>query len=254
MEFRLSAEQELWKNTVREFAERELEPIARKIDEEWERIPDEVIQKMADLGIFGVTIPEEYGGMAMPGEEMQYAVITIHELARAELSMSVPVYTLLCIGWPMLLVHYGTEEAKQEILPKVAAGEWFLGINTTEPGGGSDLANIKTVGKDAGDKWIINGEKAYIKLAWTSGYTLKPDEYYEVVLRYTHRGAPEALPVRVQGTSWFVDEDLYLQADQETEFIYYWSVRLVRKVVDAEGKETYLPLSPASEERSFYWK
>ncbi len=162
MEFRLTAEQELWKNTVREFAERELEPIARKIDEEWERIPDEIIRKMADLGIFGVTIPEEYGGMAMPGEEMQYAVITIHELARGELSMSLPVYTLLCIGWPLLLVPYGTKEAKEEILPKVASGEWFLGINTTEPGGGSDLANIVTVGRSDGDKWIVNGEKAYI--------------------------------------------------------------------------------------------
>jgi acyl-CoA dehydrogenase len=162
MEFRLSAEQELWKRMVREFAETELEPIARKIDEEWGRIPDEIIQKMADLGIFGVTIPEEYGGMAMPGEEMQYAVITIHELARGELSMSLPVYTLLCIGWPLLLVQYGTEEAKEEILPRVAAGEWFLGINTTEPGGGSDLANITTVGKSVGDKWVVNGEKAYI--------------------------------------------------------------------------------------------
>ena len=98
MEFRLTAEQELWKNTVREFAEAEIEPISRKIDAEWEAIPDELINKMADLGIFGVAIPEEYGGMAMPGEEMQFARITIHEIARAELSMSLPVYTLLCIG------------------------------------------------------------------------------------------------------------------------------------------------------------
>ncbi|MGA2468598.1 MAG: acyl-CoA dehydrogenase family protein, partial [Thermodesulfobacteriota bacterium] len=67
MEFRLSTEQELWKNTVREFAQAELEPIARKIDDEWERIPNEVIKKMADLGIFSVTIPEEYGGNAVPG-------------------------------------------------------------------------------------------------------------------------------------------------------------------------------------------
>ena len=107
---------------------------------------------------------------------------------------------------------------------------------------------------DPEDGAPFNGEKAHIKLAWTSGYPLKPDEYYEVVLRYTHRGEPVVLPVQVQQAFWFVDEDLYLQADQETEFIYYWSVRLVRKVVDAEGKETYLPLSPASEERSFYWK
>ncbi|MGZ3649164.1 MAG: acyl-CoA dehydrogenase family protein, partial [Syntrophales bacterium] len=87
MEFRMSTELELWKNTVREFAQKELEPIARKIDEEWEKIPKEVVKKMADLGIFGVTVPEEYGGSAVPGETMQYAMTTIHEIARAELSM-----------------------------------------------------------------------------------------------------------------------------------------------------------------------
>jgi acyl-CoA dehydrogenase len=162
MDFEMTPEQQLWKNTVREFAEGELEPIARKIDEEWHRVPDEIIKKMADLGIFAVTIPEEYGGMAMPGEEMQYAMITIHELARGELSMSLPVYTLLCIGWSMIMVKFGTKEAKEEVLPKVASGEWFFGINTTEPGGGSDLANIKTVGVSKGDHWVVNGEKAYI--------------------------------------------------------------------------------------------
>jgi len=162
MDFEMTPEQQLWKKMVREFSEAELEPIARKIDEEWHGIPDEIIQKMADLGIFAVTIPEEYGGMAMPGEEMQYAMITIHELARGELSMSLPVYTLLCIGWSLLVSKYGTKEAKEEILHKVASGEWFLGINTTEPGGGSDLANIKTVGVDKGDHWLVNGEKAYI--------------------------------------------------------------------------------------------
>ncbi|MFB0534027.1 MAG: acyl-CoA dehydrogenase family protein [Anaerolineae bacterium] len=162
MDFEMTPEQQLWKNTVREFSEGELEPIARKIDEEWHSIPDEIIQKMADLGVFAVTIPEEYGGMAMPGEEMQFAMITIHELARGELSMSLPVYTLLCIGWSLLVSKFGTKEAKEEILPKVASGEWFLGINTTEPGGGSDLANIKTVGVSKGDHWVVNGEKAYI--------------------------------------------------------------------------------------------
>ncbi len=163
MDFTTSPEQELWKQTVREFADQELDPIARKIDEEWHSIPNEIIEKMADLGIFGITIPEEYGGCAVPGEEMQYAVNTIMELAHGELSMSLPVYTLLCIGWSMILVDYATEEVKEELLPKVASGEWFMGINTTEPGGGSDLANIKTVAtKDTGDSWIVNGEKAYI--------------------------------------------------------------------------------------------
>ncbi|MCJ7668427.1 MAG: acyl-CoA dehydrogenase family protein, partial [Anaerolineae bacterium] len=120
MDFRLTAEQELWKRMVREFAERNIEPRAREIDEKEAGIPEEIIQGMAELGIFGVTIPEEYGGSAMPGQEMVYAMITIHELARAELSMSLPVYTLLCLGWSYLIVKHGSEELKREVLPKVA--------------------------------------------------------------------------------------------------------------------------------------
>ena len=100
----------------------------------------------------------------------------------------------------------------------------------------------------------FNGEKANIKLAWMSSHTLKPDEYYELLVRYTHGGAQPVVPVYVQETFWWVDDRLYLQADQETEFIYYWSVRLVRKEVDAGGNETYVPISPPSEEWSFYWK
>ncbi len=162
MDFRLTAEQELWKRMVREFAEKNIEPRAREIDEKEAGIPEEIIQGMAELGIFGVTIPEEYGGSAMPGQEMVYAMITIHELARAELSMSLPVYTLLCLGWGYLIVRYGTEELRREVLPKVASGECFVGINTTEPQGGSDVSGITTTAVKKGDKWVINGEKAYI--------------------------------------------------------------------------------------------
>ncbi|MFH1266912.1 MAG: acyl-CoA dehydrogenase family protein [Planctomycetota bacterium] len=162
MDFRLSTEQSLFQRTVREFAERTLQPRSREIDSAHQGIPEEIIQEMAGLGLFGVTIPEEYGGSAMPGEETVYATLTIHELARADLSMSVPVYALLCLGWSYLLARHGTEEAKREILPRVASGEWFLGIATTESGGGSDLANIKTVARHEGDRLIINGEKSYI--------------------------------------------------------------------------------------------
>jgi len=162
MDFRLTTEQELFQRTVREFAQRTLEPRAREIDAAHAGIPDEIIGEMAALGLFGVTIPEEYGGAAMPGEENVYATLTIHELARADLSMSVPVYTLLCLGWSFLLARHGTEEAKREILPRVASGEWFLGIATTEAGGGSDLANLKTVARQEGDRLVINGEKTYI--------------------------------------------------------------------------------------------
>ena len=162
MDFRLSTEQALFQRTVREFAERALQPRARQIDSARQGIPDEIIREMAGLGLFGVTIPEEYGGAAMPGDEIVYATLAIHELARADLSMSVPVYTLLCQGWGFLLARHGTEEAKREILPRVASGEWFLGIATTEAGGGSDLANIKSTARHDGDRLVINGEKTYI--------------------------------------------------------------------------------------------
>ena len=113
--------------------------------------------------MFGVTIPEEYGGMGVPkGEELLYGMITIHEIARADMSMSTPVYTLLTIGWAYIVSLFGTEQLKQEVLPKIAEGKCFAGINTTEPGGGSDLAAIKTVALWDGENYVLNGEKAYI--------------------------------------------------------------------------------------------
>ncbi len=162
MDFRLSTEQELFQKAVREFAEKKVMPRARDIDEKEAGIPDEIIAEMAELGIFGVTIPEEYGGSAQPGEGLQYARIAVEEIGRAELSMSLPVYTLLCIGWSYLLLRHGTEPLKRSLLPKVAAGENFLGICTTEPSGGSDLGAIKTSARREGDRYILNGEKVYI--------------------------------------------------------------------------------------------
>ncbi len=162
MDFRLTPQQELFRRTVREFAEKEIAPRSREIDQKAQGIPEEIIQGMVDLGIFGVTIPEEYGGTANPGEEMVYAYLAVHEIGRAEMSMSLPVYLLLNLGWSYLLARHGTEEAKREVLPHVAKGEWFIGICTTEPGGGSDLANIKTVATKQGGKYVMNGEKVYI--------------------------------------------------------------------------------------------
>ena len=162
MDFRLTPQQELFKRTVREFAEKYVAPRSREIDQKAQGIPEEILQGMVDLGLFGVTIPEAYGGTASPGEELVYAMIAVHEIARAELSMSLPVYYLLNLGWGYLLARHGTEQVKQEVLPHVARGEWFLGICTTEPSGGSDLANIKTSATRRGDKYVINGEKVYI--------------------------------------------------------------------------------------------
>lgn len=163
MDFRFTPEQDLYRQSIREWLSKNLEPRARAIDEAEAGIPDDITAGMAELGMFGVTIPEQYGGLDIPDEErMVYAMITIHEIARADLSMSTPVYTLLTIGWSYIINKYGTEELKNLVLPKVAEGKCFAGINTTEPGGGSDLANIKTVAIPEGDYYVFNGEKAYI--------------------------------------------------------------------------------------------
>jgi len=163
MEFRISQEQELFKKAVREYCEKNIAPRSREIDEKEAGIPDDIIQGLADLGVFGCVIPEKYGGSALPGEEMQFANIAIQELSRAELSMSLPVYTLLTIGWGGFFISlYGNEAVKQEVLPKIASGQWSWGINVTEPGGGSDVAAIKTTGIRKGNTFILDGEKAYI--------------------------------------------------------------------------------------------
>jgi acyl-CoA dehydrogenase len=165
MDFKMPREQEMFKKAVRDYCERNIAPRSREIDEKEAGIPKDIIQGLADIGVFGCTIPEKYGGCAVPGEEMQYANIAIHEIARAELSMSLPVYTLLTIGWGGFFLNlYAREEVKQEVLPKLASGEWAWGIAVTEPGGGSDVGAIKTTAKRQGNKFVINGEKAYISL------------------------------------------------------------------------------------------
>jgi len=98
------------------------------------------------------------------------------------------------------------------------------------------------------------GAKDTFRLSWRSSHTLTPDECFLVTVRYIHNVAEVRLPICVQATYWWVDDALYLQADQETGRVYYWSVSVVRKETDADGKESFVPLGPSSEEWSFYWR
>jgi len=162
MDFRLSEEQEMFRASVREFAEKNIAPRAREIDDKAQGIPEEIIAGMAKLGLFGLTTPEKYGGSAVAGEEIVYGMLAVHEIARADLSMSIPVYYLLNLGWSYLVSRFGTEELKKELLPRVAKGEWFLGIATTESSGGSDLARIKTSATKKDGKYVLKGEKYFV--------------------------------------------------------------------------------------------
>lgn len=175
MEFEFSEDEQLFRTIVREFCQKELGPRWIEIDEE-KRIPPGLIKRIADQGLFGIALNEEYGGQ---GGTLTMAAIALEEIAYADPAMAIPVYTLLCNGWPFVLQLYGTEEAKGEILPLVTRGDAFYGIATTEPQGGSDVAGIKTTAARRGGEWRISGEKAYIsgvrevmELPWGGGWFL----------------------------------------------------------------------------------
>jgi acyl-CoA dehydrogenase len=158
MEFDLTEEEELFKKTVEEFCATKLRPRSREIDDT-EEIPIDVLKGMADLGLLGITIPEEFGG---PGGSMTMAALAAIEIGKGDISMATAVFYLLEAGWSLILSKYGGEEVKSEVLPKVARAESFLGIATTEPGGGSDIANVKTTAKMNDGQYILNGEKTFI--------------------------------------------------------------------------------------------
>jgi acyl-CoA dehydrogenase len=159
MDFSWTEEQKLWRQAVRDFAQKEIAPRVRDIDTE-EQIPPEIITGMAALGLLAPLCAEEYGGAAM---DWTMAAIAAEELGRADISLAIPVLYLVEAAWGYILDRYGTAELKAEILPKVTAGEAFLGIATTEPEGGSDiLGACRTSAVEQGGEWVINGEKVYI--------------------------------------------------------------------------------------------
>jgi len=127
MDFRLTNEQVLFRNMAREFSEKNIRPLAKEIDRS-EKIPLSLLKGMADLGLLGVTIPENYGG---PGGNAVLAAVGAMEVARGDVSMALPVYYLLAAGWSSVISKYGTEEAKGEILPRIAKAEHFYRNKST---------------------------------------------------------------------------------------------------------------------------
>jgi alkylation response protein AidB-like acyl-CoA dehydrogenase len=145
------------RKTVRDFAEKEIRPHARRWDEE-ERFPSELMPKLAELGLLGLRVPEEYGGAAMT---MQENAIVIEELARVDGSVALTVasHNGLCSGHILLA---GTDAQKKKYLPQLATGKALGAWGLTEPGSGSDAAGMKTRAVKQGSKWILNGTKTFI--------------------------------------------------------------------------------------------
>jgi acyl-CoA dehydrogenase len=159
MEFGWTEEQQMWRRAVREFAQKKIAPRSREIDSSG-RIPPELIKGLAEMGLLAPTVSEEHGGQGM---SITLATIAAEELGRADISLALPVMYLVQASWGLIFDRYASPELKQEILPRVTAGKAFLGIATTEPGGGSDIEGAtRCKAERTDDGWLLNGEKMYI--------------------------------------------------------------------------------------------
>ena len=157
MNFELSDEQNLIRETVRDFAEREIKPRAKELDEKGE-FSIELTRKIGELGLFGMNLPEKYGGQGL--DTLSY-IIAVEEMARVDGSHAATLAAHNSLGiYP--LFGYGTEEQKMKYLPQLCTGDALWSFGLTEPGAGSDSRGSKTTAVLDGDEWVINGSKIFI--------------------------------------------------------------------------------------------
>jgi alkylation response protein AidB-like acyl-CoA dehydrogenase len=156
MEFGLTEEQRMLRDTVRDFAETEIAPTVMEYDES-QQFPDEIVSKCGDMGFLGIIFPEEYGGAGLG--YIEYAII-VEELSRVDGSIGITVaaHNSLCTNH---LFQSASEEQKRKYLPRLASGEWIGAWSLTEPTAGSDAGGTKTKAVRDGDGWILNGSKTF---------------------------------------------------------------------------------------------
>ena len=163
MSFHLNDEETMLVDTVREFVDREVKPTVRDVEHANE-YPDAWIEQMKRIGIFGLAVPEEYGGT--PVSTPCYVEVT-QELARGWMSLAGAMGGHTVVA--KLVSQFGTDEQKQKYLPAMASGDMRATMALTEPGGGSDLQNMTTVARREGNDLVINGSKTWISNARRSG-------------------------------------------------------------------------------------
>lgn len=157
MDYLLTKEQLLARELFREFAEKEVKPLAQKVDEE-EYFPIETVKKMAEIGMMGIPFPKEIGGAG--GDYLTY-IMAVEELAKvcATTSIILSAHTSLCC-WPIF--NFGTQQQKEKYLRPLLKGEMIGAFALTEPNAGSDAGNQQTTAKLVGDYYILNGSKIFI--------------------------------------------------------------------------------------------
>ncbi|MDQ6934538.1 MAG: acyl-CoA dehydrogenase family protein [Actinomycetota bacterium] len=162
MSFELSAEHEQFRRTVRDFAEKQIAPSAAEWDRE-HHFPTEVVQQMGELGLMGLTAPEEYGGAGLSGDEGAFTslCLAIEEIGRVDQSMGITLEAAVGLGINPVLT-FGSDEQKQTWLPDLVAGRTLAGFGLTEPGAGSDAGATTTKADLVDGEWVINGAKQFI--------------------------------------------------------------------------------------------
>lgn len=160
MDFTLSQEQQALQDSVRQFAQNELPKIAKEVELNDEPPSMELRKRYGELGYLGVNLSPEYGGAGMSHLD---AVIVLEELAKISIGVAFPVFEA-CFGPALAISHFGSEEMKRDILPKVCSGETIVAVSMSEPNAGSALTDLTTKGVISGDKVVLNGNKR-----WCSG-------------------------------------------------------------------------------------
>ena len=201
MDFDLTAEQELIRDTVRTFARERVAPVAGELDLEG-RFPYELVAELAELGLMGLPIPDDYGGAG--GDTVSYA-IAIEELTRVDSSVAITVAAHTSLG-TMPILMYGSDDQKERWLPDLASGKRLAAFGLTEPGAGSDAGNTRTTAELRDGRWVINGSKLFITNAGTDitwGVTITArtgeDEISNIVVENGTRGYGISAPMKKLG-------------------------------------------------------
>ena len=200
--FELSREHEEFRRVVRDFAEAEIAPHAARWDRD-HHFPVDVVQKMGELGLFGLTAPEEYGGA---DGDFTSLCVAIEELGRVDQSMGITLEAGVGLGINPILT-FGSQEQKAAWLPDLVAGEALAGFGLTEPGAGSDAGATRTRAELVNDEWVVNGAKQFITNSGSSITSL-----VTVTARTGVRadGKPEISAIVVpSGTPGFTAEPAY---------------------------------------------
>jgi len=162
LNFDLTQEQQLVRDTVREFAVSRIEPAAAELDRD-HRFPYEIVAELAELGLMGMTVPEEYGGGGT--DTLSYA-LAVEELTRIDSSVAITVAAHHSLG-TLPIYYFGTEQQKREWLPQLASGQKLAAFGLTEPGAGSDAGATRTTAELRDGEWVVNGSKIFITNAGT---------------------------------------------------------------------------------------